>query len=121
MGTRLYTFTMKACMDCFKGNKELLKLNFTAYLSAIGGTQEQLVFEDEGKRNIHLHALIRCPYIKDKSHYAKLFKGWSTHCEIIKAKDEDMSKYIWFNYINKYVANISDSDRIYECFGNMFI
>jgi len=118
---RFYTFTIKASMDIFKGNKDLLDQNFRLFLSIVGGTSKSVVYEDLGTRNVHIHALITCPYIKDKSRVAKMLRGWSIHSDIIKCTELHLVKYIWFNYTHKLIRGVSDSDRIHECFGNMFL
>lgn len=121
MEQRFYTFTLKATKEENKGNLPLLEHTFTRYLNAIGGIFKHYTIEDKGTSNVHLHALIQCPHIKDKGKISKMFYGWSPHSEIIRKKDEDIVPYIWFNYINKLARNISDSTRFESCFGNAFI
>lgn len=121
MEERFYCFTLKASANNYKGNKKLLDEQFELYLDMVGGIADDVVYECEGTSNVHLHALIRCPYIKNKVTLAKKLYGFSPYSEIIRKDELAMIKYIWFNYTHKNVKTISDSSRYTECFGNMFI
>lgn len=115
---RFYTFTMKASLKSNKGSLELLKEMFNNFLNEVHGTSKYHEIEDRTNDNVHIHAMIHCPLIKDKRAIAKMFIGWSMHYEIVLYRDYDNIEEIWKRYILK---NTGDSVRYEKLYGNMFI
>lgn len=114
---RRYTVTLRAVKKDYQGNKEYLKNTFAKFLSLVRGEATQTSFEKEGTNALHLHALIRCPLIKDKRLIARDLSGFHIHIEIIKFKDYENIEDIWMKYTNK---ESSDSSRYDLLYGNLF-
>lgn len=112
-----YTYTIKPSKNEFKGNQELLLQNFRTYLALVNGTVIRKVFEDVGTNNVHIHAIINCPVIKNKLWAASKFYGYHIKADYIRFKEEDQVNAIWNLYIHK---SLSDSQKYYLTYGNMF-
>lgn len=115
---RRYTVTFKASQMDYKGRIELLKAKFHDFLKEVQGNTEEFVIEDRNNNNCHIHALVHCPLIKDKTALAKLFKGWHIHQKIVCYKDYDNIVDIWNKYTRK---ELSDSIKYEQLFGNAFL
>lgn len=115
---RFYTFTMKASLKSNKGSIELLKEMFNNFLNEVQGTCKYHEFEDKSSDNVHIHAMIHCPLIKDKKSLNKMFPGWSVHYDIVLYRDYDNIEEIWKKYILK---SVGDSTRFEKLYGNVFL
>lgn len=114
---RLYTFTIKGSFKHFKGSFILLYNAFLTYCKLVSYNSFKYVVEDEDTNNIHIHALIECPFIKDKNIIAKKLFGWSTKADIVRFNSTQDIEAIWNMYINK---QFSDSDKFEKTYGNCF-
>lgn len=114
---RKYTFTIKPSYNQYKGNLERLLKNFLEYLGRINTLQYQFSIEYEGTDNVHIHALIECPIIKDKARAAHYAFGYHVQANLIRTKDEDNIVALYKLYMLK---EKSDSERIYSVYGNLF-
>lgn len=113
---RKYTVTLKPVAKDLKGDKEALLKAFNRFLGLVGGQNNHLSVEHAGKPSVHLHALISCETIKDKTHVSKQLVGYRLHTQIILYKDYDNIEDIWLKYTNK---EKSDADRYTLLYGCM--
>lgn len=118
MEDRYYTLTLKPVQKEYKGNMLYLRASYLQLIDIVGGQTEEFTFEKVDTPMLHLHALIRCPYIKSKYHIAKLLPGYHIHMKVIvKNANQEQILNKWKLYITK---ERSDSDRYTDVFGNMF-
>jgi len=118
MEDRYYTVTLKPNTKALQGSMSLLRTAYTQMLDVVGGQTEELTFEKVDTKGLHLHALIKCPYIKSKYNISKVMVGYHLHLKVINKKaDQQTVKDTWCRYIHK---ERSDSERFYNVFGNMF-
>jgi len=112
---RRYTLTLKPTKKEYKNDIQLLSDTFDLYLTMVVGSVVYLNIEDRDTDNMHLHALIKCPLIKDKRNISSKLSGWHIKSDLIKVSDECKTHDIWLNYINK---SISDSCRFNKLYGD---
>lgn len=112
---RFYTFTLKPTLKSYKGNMTKLNEAFSEVLGILGAQVEHKVYEKVGTDQLHLHALLECPYIPNKMILKKYLLGYHTHLEIVRhGKDVEQ---IWKLYTAK---ERSDAEQYTEAYGNMF-
>jgi len=115
---RYYTVTLKPNTKSLQGNMQLLREHYLNMLDIVGGQTEELTFEKVDSKGLHLHSLIKCPYIASKYNISKALAGYHLHLKVISKKaDQQTVKDTWCRYIHK---ERSDADRFYNVFGNMF-
>lgn len=112
---RLYTITVKASFEGYKGRKDVLKDMFDNYLKAVGGYATHTSFEKEGTLSLHLHAIISCPLITSKTAIQKLFIGWHTRVDVIRYRDYEQVEDIWMKYTNKEKSDADKYTLLYGC------
>lgn len=116
---RYYTLTVKACANEHKGNPKLLMNKFLSVIADMGATKFEYQIEHQGKPTEHFHALVTCPYIQNKMLISKQSKytGFRIQFDVIRKEHEDDVIDQWRRYIKK---ELSDADRYYQIYGNMF-
>lgn len=113
---RYYTLTIKPTAKWARGDRIELFMALNLIENILDAFTIFSECEKEGTPALHLHALIRCPYIKDKTIIRQNLYGYHTHLDIVR-KGKDIED-IWKLYINK---EVSDSERYHKVYGNMFI
>lgn len=114
---RYYTLTLKPSLRAFMGDRKALNDAYIDLLLIVGGETEKIKIEKMGTQGEHIHALIRCPFINNKSTVSKMLIGFHTHMEVIRKNREDEIPQIWALYINK---EQSDSTKYHSAYGDMF-
>jgi len=115
---RYYTITLKPNTKSLKGDMKSLRLAYVTLLEVVGGQTEEIQFEQVDTDGLHLHALIKCPFIKSKYYISKSLVGYHLHTKIIKlTANKEQIKTTWNLYTQK---EKSDSERYHAVFGNMF-
>lgn len=117
---RYYTLTVKACKNSFKGDQQLLTGKFMEVLKDMEAIGYEYTVEHIGLPTEHFHALVLAKqYIPNKMNIYKQAKyyGFSVKMDIVRKEFQDDIVDLWLRYINK---DISDSERYYKLYGNMF-
>lgn len=114
---RCYLLTMKASFSQYKGDEEMLMRQFLLYLARIATEKYEYNVEDEGTNNVHIHAIVYCPYIADKARQAKKSFGYRIFNVLQRKGTEEKAVTQYQLYINK---EKSDSEKIYKIYGNLF-
>lgn len=118
---RVYTLTIKPTYTPFKNNAKLLLEALLKYNKVVKTNSFKFVYEGKHNNNLHIHALIECPYIQNKKQVSEVLFGFHLHSKIIRKEDmnDNAINNIWHFYTSKEMT--SDSERYHHLYGNMFI
>jgi len=114
---RYYTLTMKPSLKQYKGNVAKLREEYLRLLDAVGGDTVHFVLEKQNTTAVHIHSMIKCPYIKDKRYIGRFISGYHYNLNLVRREKEGDVEQVWLKYISK---EKSDSEIYHKVFGNMF-
>lgn len=114
---RFYTLTLKPSLSLYKGDMQELEKAYQQLLDIVGGLTIDKSIEKVGSDACHVHAMISCPYIKNKNMIKEYLLGYHYYLNIVRKNATQNVHEIWTQYIRK---ERNDSDRFTEVFGNMF-
>lgn len=114
---RHYTITIKPTLNSLKGDMTALGRAYLDVLNYVNGETVEQSIEKQGTKSCHIHAMIRCPFIKDKTAVSHQVVGYHIHLRIVRKNSLHTVQETWVRYINK---EKNDSERFNLVFGNMF-